>query len=65
MAIVKEIKSRWGGTILVDDSAYRGVPEAELQRRRDETGRVILEIDRRVQLARLAAENNERQGATT
>lgn len=40
MAIVQTIQHRWGGVILIDDSAYRGVPEAELERRRQETRRV-------------------------
>lgn len=59
MAIVKEIKSRWGGVIRVADDAYRDVPEAELQRRRNETGRVILEIDRRAQMEKLAQERGQ------
>lgn len=51
MAIVKEIESKWGGVIRVDDSAFRGVAAEELRRRRDGMGRAILETDRRAQLA--------------
>lgn len=56
MAIVMTIHCKNGGTIYVDDACYAGVPEEELQRRRDETGRAILAIDRRAQLDRLRAE---------
>ena len=59
MAIVMTIKSSLGGMIYVADDCYRDVPEEELQRRRDETGRVILAIDRRAQLDRMRQEQAE------
>lgn len=56
MAIVREIMNRYGGVILVADDAYRTASEAELQRRREETNRAIIEIDRAWQLARMEEE---------
>ena len=39
MAIVREIRHRWGGVIRVDDSCYAGIPRDEIERRRRETAR--------------------------
>ena len=63
MAIVQTIQHRWGGVILIDDSAYRGVSEEELERRRQETRRVAGQIAYRI--ARAEAMKNEAAGEAT
>lgn len=60
MAIVKVIHGTNGGTVLVDDSCYRGISAEELERRRAAISREILRIDRIVQLERLRREAEER-----
>ena len=55
MAIVMEIKCASGARALVADDYYRDVSEEELERRRQETWRVVRQIDRRIQLEKMAA----------
>lgn len=59
MAIVQTIQHRWGGVILIDDSAYRGVPEAELERRRQETRRVAGRIAYKIACAEAMKKESE------
>lgn len=60
MAIVQTIQHRWGGVILIDDSAYRGVPEEELERRREETRRVAGQIALKIASAEAVKREGER-----
>ena len=64
MAVVMEFKSAYGVKVQVLDDLYRDVPAEELRRRRQETAREILRIDRACQLARMKeAEEHEQGGA--
>lgn len=56
MAVVMEFKSAYGVKVRVLDDLYRDVPAEELERRRQETAREILRIDRAWQLARMEEE---------
>lgn len=51
MAIVMEFVSTYGVRVQVHDDYYRDVPIEEQRRRRQETAREILRIDRAHQLA--------------
>ena len=64
MAVVMEFKSVYGVRVRVLDDYYRDVPIEEQRRRRQETAREILRIDRACQLARMMeAEEHEQGGA--
>ena len=64
MAVVMEFKSAYGVKVQVLDDLYRDVPAEALRRRRQETAREILRIDRACQLARMKeAEEHEQGGA--
>ena len=54
MAIVKTMECANGGRITIRDDRYRDASAEELARRRAETSRAILAIDRKAQLARRA-----------
>ena len=60
MAIVMTIQHKWGGVVQIDDSAYRGVPEEELERRRCETRRVAGQIAYKIALAEAMKREGER-----
>lgn len=62
MAIVMEFKSAYGVRVLVKDDYYRDVPIEEQKRRRQETAREILRIDRACQLARMKEVEKQKQG---
>lgn len=64
MAVVMEFVSAYGVKVRVLDDCYRDVPLEEQRRRRQETAREILRIDRACQLARMKeAEEREQGGA--
>lgn len=63
MAVVMEFKSVYGVKVRVLDDLYRDVPAEELERRRQETAREILRIDRAWQLARMEEEQRTKGGA--
>ena len=60
MAVVMEFKSAYGVKVRVLDDLYREVPLEEQRRRRQETAREILRIDRAWQLARMEQEAKQR-----
>lgn len=62
MAVVMEFKSAYGVKVRVLDDLYRDVPAEELERRRQETAREILRIDRAWQLARMEKEEQRTKG---
>ena len=62
MAVVMEFKSAYGVKVRVLDDLYRDVPAEELERRRQETAREILRIDRAWQLARMKEAEEQGQG---
>lgn len=64
MAVVMEFKSAYGVRVLVKDDYYRDVPIEEQKRRRQETAREILRIDRACQLARMKEAEEQGQGGT-
>lgn len=62
MAVVMEFRSVYGVKVRVLDDLYRDVPAEELERRRQETAREILRIDRAWQLARMEKEEQRTKG---
>lgn len=62
MAIVMDFKSAYGVRVLVKDDYYRDVPLEEQRRRREETAREILRIDRACQLARMKEAEAQARG---
>lgn len=61
MAIIKTFRTKAGALIEVDDSAIAGVPEEEMQRRKQRVLDVAREMAINNELRRLEAERAERE----
>lgn len=61
MAIIKRFRAKNGALIEVDDSAIAGVPEEEMQRRKQRVLDVAREMAINNELRRLAAEREKQK----